>query len=89
MLLKNYSKPSCFLRIKYSLKSSQVLSQITEQIHDSEIGDILEKSLHGKRTEYDDYIRQLDSDNVFLMGLVAGVLVNKKFGRKICDKNKA
>jgi len=58
------------------------LSQITEQIHDSEIGDILENSLQGKRPVYDDCIRLLDSDNVSLMGLVAGVLTRKKFGKK-------
>ena len=82
MLLKNYSKHLNFLRIKYSLKGTQVLSQITEQIHDAEIGDILENSLQGKRPEYDDYIRLLDSDNVSLMGLAAGVLTRKKFGKK-------
>ena len=82
MLLKNYSKYLNFLRIKYSLKGTQVLSQITEQIRDAEISDILENSLQGKRPEYDDYIRLLDSDNVSLMGLVAGVLTRKKFGKK-------
>ncbi|SVC88971.1 uncharacterized protein METZ01_LOCUS341825, partial [marine metagenome] len=47
------------------------MSQITDQIHDSEIEDILENSLRGTRPEYGDYIRLLDSDNVSLMGLVA------------------
>jgi len=58
------------------------LSQITEQIHDSEIGYILENSLNGIRPEYDDCIRLLNSDDVYLMGLVAGELTRKKFGRK-------
>jgi dehypoxanthine futalosine cyclase len=58
------------------------LSQITEQIHDSEIGYILENSLHGIRPESDDCIRLLNSDDVYLMGLVAGELTRKKFGRK-------
>jgi len=58
------------------------LSQITDQIHDSEISDILENSLQGTRPEYDDYIRLLGSDNVSLMGLVAGTLTRNKFGRK-------
>ena len=71
-----------FLRIKYSLKSIEVLSQITEQIHDSEIGDILENSLQGKRPTYDDCVRLLCSDNVSLIGLVAGVLTRNKFGKK-------
>ena len=79
MLLKKYSKLLNFLRIKYSLKVTQVLSQITKQIHDSEIGDILENSLHGKRPVYDDCVRLLNSDNVSLMCLIAGVLTHKKF----------
>jgi len=58
------------------------LSQTTNQIHDSEISDILENSLQGTRPEYDDYIRLLDSDNVSLMGLVAGMLTRNKFGQK-------
>ncbi len=58
------------------------MSQITEQIHDSEIGYILENSLHGIRPESDDCIRLLNSDDVYLMGLVAGELTRKKFGRK-------
>jgi len=48
------------------------LSQITDQINDSEIKDILENSLQGVRPEFDDYIRLLDSDNVSMMGFVAG-----------------
>ena len=82
MLLKNYSNCLNFLRIKYLLISTQVLSQITEQIQDSEIGDILESSLEGKRPTIDDCIRLLNSDNISLMGLVAGVITHKKFGRK-------
>ena len=58
------------------------MSQTTNQIHDSEISDILENSLQGTRPEYDDYIRLLDSDNVSLMGLVAGMLTHNKFGQK-------
>mgnify|MGYP000010201149 FL=1 len=56
--------------------------QITEQIHDSDMGYILENSLHGIRPESDDCIRLLNSDDVYLMGLVAGELTRKKFGRK-------
>ena len=58
------------------------MSQITDQINDSEISDILENSLQGTRPEYNDYIRLLDSDNVSLMGLVAGMLTRNKFGTK-------
>ena len=58
------------------------MSQITKQIHDSEIGDILENSLQGIRPEYNDCIRLLNSDNISLIGLVAGVLTRKKFGKK-------
>ena len=58
------------------------MSQITKQIHDSEIGDILENSLQGIRPEYNDCIRLLNSDNISLIGLVAGILTRKKFGKK-------
>jgi len=47
------------------------LSQIINQLHDTEIKDILENSLQGIRPEYNDYIRLLDSDNVSMMGFVA------------------
>jgi len=58
------------------------LSQITEQLHTSEIGDILENSLSGKRPERSDYQRLLESNDVQLMGLVAGHLTRKQFGKK-------
>ena len=58
------------------------MSQITEQIHSSEIGDILENSLNGKRPEYDDCVRLLESDEIHLMGLTAGHLSRKRFGKK-------
>jgi dehypoxanthine futalosine cyclase len=58
------------------------LSQITDQIHDSEIRDILENSLQGIRPVYADYIRLLESDNVSMMGLVAGMLTRDRFGKK-------
>jgi len=63
------------------------LSQITEQIHSSEIGDILENSLHGKRPAIDDCVRLLESDDVFLMGLVAGTLTQNQFGKKVSFVN--
>ena len=58
------------------------MSQITEQIHSSEIGDILENALDGKRPQYDDCIRLLESDEIHLMGLAAGHLSRKRFGKK-------
>jgi cyclic dehypoxanthinyl futalosine synthase len=58
------------------------LSQITEQIHSSEIGDILENALSGKRPEHEDCIRLLESDEIHLMGLTAGHLARKRFGKK-------
>jgi len=58
------------------------LSQITNQLHDNEIKDILENSLQGIRPEYNDYIRLLDSDNVSMMGFVAGTLTRNEFGKK-------
>ena len=58
------------------------MSQITEQIHSSEIGDILENSLNGKRPNQSDSQRLLESNDVQLMGLVAGHLTRKQFGKK-------
>ena len=58
------------------------MSQITNQINDIEIKDILENSLQGIRPEYDDYIRLLESDSVSMMGLVAGTLTHSQFGKK-------
>ena len=71
-------------RIKYQLEStkSSQLSQIIEQIHSSEIGDILENALDGKRPEYDDCLRLLESNEIHLMGLTAGHLTRKRFGKK-------
>jgi dehypoxanthine futalosine cyclase len=58
------------------------LSQITEQIHSSDIGDVLENSLSGIRPSYGDTTRLLKSDDVHLMGLVAGHITRKRFGKK-------
>ena len=58
------------------------MSQITEQIHSSEISDILENSLNGKPPEENDYIRLLESDDSYLIGMVAGHLTRKQFGNK-------
>ncbi len=58
------------------------MSQILKQIHDSDIKDILENSLNGIRPGSDDCLRLLESDDVHLMGLTAGTLTHKKFGKK-------
>ncbi|MGQ0772224.1 MAG: cyclic dehypoxanthinyl futalosine synthase [Nitrososphaerota archaeon] len=58
------------------------MSQITEQIHSSDIGDILENSLRGIRPSRDDTLRLLKADDVHLMGLVAGHMTQKRFGKK-------
>jgi len=58
------------------------LSQITEQLHSSQIQDILENSLAGNRLTKDNYKRLLDSDEVHLMGFVAGYITRKKFGNR-------
>ena len=60
----------------------RTLSQIVSQIHKSAIGDILENSLNGIRPSDDDLIRLLESDDVHLMGTVAGHLTRKQFGKK-------
>ena len=58
------------------------MSQLTQQLHTSEIGDILENSLSGLRPTKEDYLRLLKSNDVQLMGLVAGKLTQQKFGKK-------
>ena len=58
------------------------MSQILNQIHSSDIKDILENSLNGIRPGPDDCIRLLESDDVHLMGLTAETLTRKKFGQK-------
>ncbi len=58
------------------------MSQIIEQLYSSEIGDILDDSLDGKRPGMDGCLRLLESDDVHLMGMVAGHLTKKRFGRK-------
>ena len=63
------------------------MSQTTEQIQKSDIKDILENSLNGKRPEPEDCLRLLESEDVHLMGLVSGHLVRKQFGKKISFVN--
>ena len=63
------------------------MSQTTEQIQKSDIKDILENSLNGKRPEPEDCLRLLESEDVHLMGLVSGHLVRKQFGKKVSFVN--
>ena len=58
------------------------MSQLAQQIHSSDIGDILENSLNGFRPKKDDYSRLLKSNDVQLLGLVAGKITQQKFGKK-------
>ena len=59
------------------------MSQTTEQIQKSDIKDILDNSLNGKRPGPEDCLRLLESEDVHLMGLVSGHLVRKQFGKKV------
>lgn len=68
-------------------KNKNKLSQITRELYFSEIGDILENSLKGQRQGLEDCVRLLESNDVHLMGLVAGYLTRKKFGKKISFVN--
>jgi len=58
------------------------LSQTTEQLHKSNIGDILENSLNGQRPDPEDCLRLLESNDVHLIGLISGHLTRKQFGKK-------
>ncbi len=63
------------------------LSQTTEQLQKSDIKDILENSLNGKRPGPEDCMRLLESDDVHLMGLVSGPLTRNQFGKKVSFVN--
>ena len=56
------------------------MSQLTEQIHSSDISDILENSLNGVTPNQDECLRLIQSDDITLMGMVAGHLTRQKFG---------
>ena len=56
-------------------------SQSVGQVHASEISDILEDSLAGVRPDRGDCMRLLGSDDVQLMGLAAGHIARRRFGR--------
>ena len=58
------------------------MSQITEQIHSSDIQDILEHSLDQVRPSQKDCLRLIESKDIHLMGLVANYLTKKQFGKK-------
>ncbi len=58
------------------------MSQIAEQIRSSGIGDVLEGALRGERPDRDGCLRLLESDDVHLMGMAAGHLAAKRFGKK-------
>lgn len=58
------------------------MSLINEQLSTSPIGDILENALNGIRPSSQNCRVLLESDDVHLMGLAAGSLVRKRFGRK-------
>lgn len=51
-------------------------------MYQSQIGDILENSLNGKRPSEQDCLRLLESDDVHLIGLAAGHITRKQYGAK-------
>ena len=53
-----------------------------QQIHASEIGDILDNSLNGVRPQKEDYLRLIKSDDIYLMGIVAGMITQKNLEKK-------
>ena len=58
------------------------MAQVQQSISSSDIGDVLEKSLSGIKLEKDDCIRMLRSPDVHLMGMVAGHLTQKLYGKR-------
>ncbi len=63
------------------------MSQLTQQLDHSDVGEILENSLNGQRPDLDGCLKLLDSDDVHLMGLVGGYLTRKKFGKRVSFVN--
>ncbi len=63
------------------------MSQLTQQLHHSDVGDILENSLRGQRPDFDGCLKLLESDDVHLMGLVGGHLTRKQFGKRVSFVN--
>ena len=63
------------------------MDQCVAQIHASDIRDILEDSLAGTRPSRDDCTRLLASDDVQLLGMVAGHLTRRRFGRSVSFVN--
>ena len=54
----------------------------TEQLQKSEIGDILERSAAGHALGRDDCVRLLESDDMHMMGMAAGHMAQRRFGRQ-------
>lgn len=65
---------------------------VTEQLRQSDIGDILERCIaaacggadgaEARAPERNDYLRLLRSDEIHLMGMVAGYVMQRRFGRR-------
>lgn len=60
-----------------------IVLSLLESIHTSDIQDILESSLLGSRPSQDDCIRMLESDDVYLLGMVANYLTKKQFDMNV------
>ena len=58
------------------------VSQTSRQLQKSDISDILENSLKGAGPSPKDCLRLLESEDVHLMGLVAGHITRRRFGKK-------
>jgi len=54
---------------------------VQELIQKSDVSDILEQVLHGKRLALNDCIRLLRSDNPYALGIIGNVLREKLFGK--------
>lgn len=54
--------------------------KLQQQLHTSDIGDILEKAIAGKTLDKNDCVNLLKSNDVHLMGAAAGYLTRKRFG---------
>ena len=59
------------------------MKQLIEQVHASDVGDILESAIAGDIPSQDDCIRLLESDQEHFIGLAARHMVKTQFGKNV------
>lgn len=63
------------------------MSQIAESVLTSDIGHILEAAMGGTRPSKSQCVELLESDDIHMMGMAAGEMVRRRFGRRVSFVN--